>query len=51
MIEKETIDDFQISPHDFLDINMKLRGGKTHGGLAKAGWVKNNTPKVRCFRV
>eukprot|EP00127_Corallochytrium_limacisporum_P001862 Clim_evm17s88 gene=Clim_evmTU17s88 len=29
-----------------LDVMMRLRGGKVHGSLARAGKVKGQTPKV-----
>ncbi|XP_046399582.1 uncharacterized protein LOC124166042 [Ischnura elegans] len=33
-------------PSPMLDLNVPLKGGKVHGSLARAGKVKNQTPKV-----
>merc|ERR1739847_191827 len=41
------VDSFEsLKEGSTIQINRKLLGGKVHGSLARAGKVKNNTPKV-----
>ncbi|GLE04363.1 hypothetical protein PINS_up013293 [Pythium insidiosum] len=35
-----------IENNTTLELSLRLRGGKVHGSLARAGKVKNQTPKV-----
>lgn len=35
-----------VSDGDNIDVSGRLRGGKVHGSLARAGKVKGQTPKV-----
>lgn len=44
--DEQTLEDFDLVPGTTIDTIVKVLGGKTHGNLGKAGWVKKNTPKV-----
>lgn len=46
MNDEQTLEDFDLVPGTTIDTIVKVLGGKTHGNLGKAGWVKKNTPKV-----
>ncbi|XP_023209654.1 uncharacterized protein LOC111612645 [Centruroides sculpturatus] len=43
--EDDNISDFLMNGAT-VDISIRLRGGKVHGSLARAGKVKGQTPKV-----
>jgi len=36
----------ELEDGDNIEVSAKLRGGKVHGSLARAGKVKGQTPKV-----
>jgi len=44
--EDEHISVSSLKDGDFVDVCVRLRGGKVHGSLARAGKVKGQTPKV-----
>ncbi|CAM1154295.1 FAU (predicted), partial [Pycnogonum litorale] len=35
-----------VAENSSLEVSMRLKGGKVHGSLARAGKVKGQTPKV-----
>ena len=39
-------EDSQLQENATIDMQMRLHGGKVHGSLARAGKVRNQTPKV-----
>uniref|UniRef100_A0A2I9LPP4 40S ribosomal protein S30 n=1 Tax=Centruroides hentzi TaxID=88313 RepID=A0A2I9LPP4_9SCOR len=45
LCEDDNISDFLMNGAT-VDISIRLRGGKVHGSLARAGKVKGQTPKV-----
>lgn len=44
--DDEPISATHLADGDFVDVCIRLRGGKVHGSLARAGKVKGQTPKV-----
>ena len=45
-LREGTLSDNGISPLSTISLGLRLRGGKVHGSLARAGKVKGQTPKV-----
>ena len=45
-LSEGTLSDNGISPLSTISLGLRLRGGKVHGSLARAGKVKGQTPKV-----
>merc|ERR1712212_940324 len=45
-LSEGTLFDNGISPLSTISLGLRLRGGKVHGSLARAGKVKGQTPKV-----
>lgn len=44
--DDECVSELDVNEGDVFDANVKLRGGKVHGSLARAGKVRGQTPKV-----
>jgi len=44
--DDQLIDVSELKDGDTIDVCLRLRGGKVHGSLARAGKVKGQTPKV-----
>ncbi|XP_054164034.1 FAU ubiquitin-like and ribosomal protein S30 [Oppia nitens] len=44
--EDQLISSANLKDGDSIDVCIRLRGGKVHGSLARAGKVKGQTPKV-----
>ena len=45
-LEDDEIISSQLKDGDTIEVSVRLRGGKVHGSLARAGKVKGQTPKV-----
>ena len=45
-LSEGTLSDNGVSPLSTISLGLRLRGGKVHGSLARAGKVKGQTPKV-----
>merc|ERR1712168_930603 len=45
-LSEGTLSENGISPLSTISLGLRLRGGKVHGSLARAGKVKGQTPKV-----
>lgn len=45
-LEDEELIMENLKDGDLVDVCLRLRGGKVHGSLARAGKVKGQTPKV-----
>ena len=46
MQDEELLSKYSLSNLSTIDLNIKLIGGKTHGRIANAGKVKQQTPYV-----
>lgn len=44
--EEQKIIGSELRDGEYIDVCVRLRGGKVHGSLARAGKVKGQTPKV-----
>jgi len=44
--DEELVRDLNLGAGDALEVSVRIRGGKVHGSLARAGKVKGQTPKV-----
>ena len=44
--DDQPINASELKDGDCIDVCLRLRGGKVHGSLARAGKVKGQTPKV-----
>lgn len=45
-LEDEELVEGNLNAGDLVNVCVRLRGGKVHGSLARAGKVKGQTPKV-----
>ena len=45
-LDDEALVSSLLSDQDSVQVSLRLRGGKVHGSLARAGKVKGQTPKV-----
>ncbi len=46
MLDETFLNDYDVTNQSTIDYEIGLVGGKTHGRLANAGKVKNQTPHV-----
>jgi len=44
--DEQRVSECSLSDGDSVEVCVRLRGGKVHGSLARAGKVKGQTPKV-----